>query len=118
VTAARQAHPTAPSAELVADLLPTLRAFAIPMPVKFRGTTMRQGALLSGPAGWAEFSPFPEYGPRECARWLACALEAAVFGWPAPLRESVPVNVTGTRDRRRVELPDGEGQGRRAGPAR
>jgi o-succinylbenzoate synthase len=78
----------------VADLLPTLRAFAIPMPVRFRGTTLRHGALLRGPAGWAEFSPFPEYGPRECARWLASALEAAWSGWPAPLRDSVPVNVT------------------------
>jgi o-succinylbenzoate synthase len=94
VTAPRQTQATAPSAELVADLLPTLRAFAIPMPVKFRGTTLRQGALLRGPAGWGEFSPFPEYGPRECARWLACALESACSGWPAPVRHSVPVNVT------------------------
>jgi len=83
-----------PTAELVAELLPTLRAFAIPMPVRFRGTTLRQGALLHGPAGWGEFSPFPEYGPRECARWLACALESATCGWPAPVRASVPVNVT------------------------
>jgi o-succinylbenzoate synthase len=81
-------------AALVPDLLPTVRAFAIPMPVKFRGTTLREGALLQGPAGWGEFSPFPEYGPRECARWLACALEAAAYGWPAPLRDRVPVNVT------------------------
>lgn len=81
-------------AQLAADLLPTLRAFAIPMPTKFRGTTLRQGALLHGPAGWGEFSPFPEYGPRECARWLSCALEAAAYGWPAPVRASVPVNVT------------------------
>jgi o-succinylbenzoate synthase len=94
VTAARQTQATAPSAELVADLLPTLRAFAIPMPVKFRGTTVRHGALLRGPAGWGEFSPFPEYGSRECARWLACALESAVYGWPGPVRDSVPVNVT------------------------
>jgi O-succinylbenzoate synthase len=82
------------TADLVADVLPTLRAFAIPMPVRFRGTTLRQGALLHGPAGWGEFSPFPEYGPRECARWLACAIESASFGWPAPVRDSVPVNVT------------------------
>jgi o-succinylbenzoate synthase len=80
--------------ELVAQLLPTLRAFAIPMPVRFRGTTLREGALLHGPAGWGEFSPFPEYGPRECARWLAGALEAAAVGWPPPARDSVPVNVT------------------------
>jgi O-succinylbenzoate synthase len=87
-------RPTAAAADVVADLLPTLRAFAIPMPVRFRGTTVREGALLHGPAGWGEFSPFPEYGPRECARWLACALESAAFGWPAPVRSSVPVNVT------------------------
>jgi o-succinylbenzoate synthase len=86
-------HPATLTAD-VADLLPTLRAFAIPMPVRFRATTLRHGALLRGPAGWAEFSPFPEYGPRECARWLACALEAAWSGWPAAVRHSVPVNVT------------------------
>jgi o-succinylbenzoate synthase len=79
---------------LVAELLPTLRAFAIPMPTRFRGTTLREGALLQGPAGWGEFSPFPDYGPRECARWLACAVEAAANGWPAPVRDSVQVNVT------------------------
>jgi O-succinylbenzoate synthase len=81
-------------ASLVPELLPTLRAFAIPMPTRFRGTTLREGALLRGPDGWGEFSPFPDYGPRECARWLACALEAAVYGWPEPVRHSVPVNVT------------------------
>jgi O-succinylbenzoate synthase len=83
-----------PAAQLVAQLLPTLRAFAIPMPVRFRGTTLREGALLRGPAGWGEFSPFPEYGARECARWLAAALEAAAVGWPVPVRDRVPVNVT------------------------
>lgn len=85
---------TATARELVGDLLPSLRAFAIPMPVGFRGITLREGALLRGPAGWGEFSPFPEYGPRECARWLACALEAATAGWPAPVRDIVPVNLT------------------------
>ena len=88
--------PAAPrvDAALAAELLPTLRAFAIPMPTRFRGITLREGALLHGPAGWGEFSPFAEYGPRECARWLACALEAAAYGWPEAVRDSVPVNVT------------------------
>jgi O-succinylbenzoate synthase len=80
--------------DLVADLLPGLCAFAIPMRTRFRGITVREGALIEGPAGWGEFSPFPEYGPRECARWLAAALEAAMSGWPAPGRAQVPVNVT------------------------
>lgn len=68
--------------------------FAIPMRTRFRGVTLREGALVRGPAGWGEFSPFPEYGPAECARWLAAANEAADEGWPAPLRTRIPVNVT------------------------
>ena len=79
---------------LLAELLPTVRAYSIPMRTRFRGITVRAGALLRGPAGWGEFSPFAEYGPRECARWLACALEAAAVGWPAPVRDRVGVNVT------------------------
>jgi O-succinylbenzoate synthase len=75
-------------------LLASARSFAIPMRTRFRGITVREGALLTGPAGPGEFSPFAEYGPRECARWLACALEAALTGWPAAVRETVPVNVT------------------------
>ncbi|MET9344881.1 o-succinylbenzoate synthase [Nonomuraea sp. NPDC003804] len=70
------------------------RVFRIPMRTRFRGQTAREGVLIEGPAGWGEFSPFPEYGPRECARWLACAREAAFDGWPAPVRSRVPVNAT------------------------
>jgi len=78
----------------LAGLLPTLRAYAIPMRNKFRGITVREGALLLGPAGWGEFSPFAEYGPAMSSRWLASAIEAATAGWPAPVRSSVGVNVT------------------------
>jgi O-succinylbenzoate synthase len=76
------------------DLLGSLRAFAIPMRTKFRGITVREGALLRGPAGWGEFSPFAEYGPRESARWLASAIESATVPWPEPVRDRIPVNVT------------------------
>ncbi|WUI04350.1 o-succinylbenzoate synthase [Spirillospora sp. NBC_00431] len=64
------------------------------MRTRFRGVTRREGVLVQGPAGWGEFSPFAEYGPAECARWLAAAREAAHEGWPAPIRDRVPVNVT------------------------
>jgi O-succinylbenzoate synthase len=90
-----QAEASAPTPrERLAALLPTVRGFAIPMRTRFRGITVREGALIEGPAGWGEFSPFPEYGPRECARWLASALEAACSGWPEPVRDRVGVNVT------------------------
>ncbi|MEO3823848.1 o-succinylbenzoate synthase [Actinomadura sp. B10D3] len=71
-----------------------MRVFSIPMRTRFRGVTRREGALIQGPAGWGEFSPFAEYGPAECARWLAAAREAACEGWPAPVRDRIPVNVT------------------------
>ena len=76
------------------ELLGTLRAFAIPMRTRFRGITVREGALIRGPAGWGEFSPFAEYGPAESARWLASAIESATVGWPAPVRDAIGVNVT------------------------
>jgi len=82
------------SVSAVSELIGSLRAFEIPMRVKFRGITVRRGALIQGPAGWGEFSPFEEYGPRESARWLASAIESATVPWPAPLRQQVPVNVT------------------------
>ena len=41
----------AAAADLVMGLLPSLRAFAIPMRTRFRGITVREGALIEGPAG-------------------------------------------------------------------
>ena len=64
------------------------------MRLRFRGVTVREALLLHGPAGWGEFAPFPEYDDAESARWLASAVEAAWTGWPAPVRDRVPVNAT------------------------
>ncbi|MEO5982283.1 MAG: o-succinylbenzoate synthase [Pedococcus sp.] len=75
-------------------LLAGLRVVAIPMRVRFRGVAVREAALVHGPSGWGEFSPFLEYPPLEASRWLAAALEAAYGAWPAPLRTHVPVNAT------------------------
>ncbi len=68
--------------------------FSIPLRTRFRGIDVREGMLLRGPAGWGEFSPFLEYPPEVARRWLAAAREAAEVGWPPPLRNRVPVNVT------------------------
>jgi O-succinylbenzoate synthase len=68
--------------------------YALPLVDRFRGTTVREGVLLRGPAGWGDFCPFPEYGDDEAADWLAAAVEAATTPWPAPVRDRVPVNVT------------------------
>ncbi|MGN6523546.1 MAG: o-succinylbenzoate synthase, partial [Actinomycetes bacterium] len=68
--------------------------FDLPMRLKFRGQTRRSGILLQGEAGWAEFSPFPDYDAATCARWLQAAREIADHGFPAPVRDVVPVNTT------------------------
>jgi O-succinylbenzoate synthase len=71
-----------------------LSTFEIPMRLPFRGVTRRSGVLVSGPAGWGEFSPFAEYGPELTRHWRAAATEAATRQWPSPVRSSIPVNVT------------------------
>lgn len=71
-----------------------MKVLSIPLRTRFRGITVREVALLEGPAGWGEWSPFLEYDARVSAPWLRCAEEAAAGAWPAPLRDAVPVNVT------------------------
>jgi O-succinylbenzoate synthase len=71
-----------------------MRVFSIPMTTRFRGITVREGALIEGAAGWGEWSPFVEYPPVEAEAWLRCAEEAAAGDWPDPVRSRVPVNAT------------------------
>lgn len=66
----------------------------VPLVTRFRRVTSRRAVLVEGPAGWGEFSPFPEYPPEVTRWWWASAQEAAGEGWPPPLRDRVPVNTT------------------------
>ncbi|HEV2780564.1 MAG TPA: o-succinylbenzoate synthase [Actinophytocola sp.] len=79
---------------MTGSVFDSVLVYAIPMTTRFRGITVREGMLVEGPAGWGEFCPFPEYGDREAAHWLAAAVEAATVGWPAPVRDRIPVNCT------------------------
>ena len=74
------------------DLLKTLRVIALPTRTNFRGVTVREVALMQGPQGWGEFSPFLEYDNNECRPWLASAIEAATVARPARYRDSIAVN--------------------------
>ncbi|MDT3767088.1 o-succinylbenzoate synthase [Gleimia hominis] len=68
--------------------------YSLPLRNRFRRINVRNGLLLHGKMGWAEFSPFWNYDPHESARWLAAAL-AEISEPPMPLqRDRVPVNVT------------------------
>ncbi|HEX6328862.1 MAG TPA: o-succinylbenzoate synthase [Jiangellaceae bacterium] len=71
-----------------------LYVYAIPLRTPFRDIDVREGVLISGPAGWGEFSPFREYDDAEAASWWRAAREAADDGWPPPVRTRVPVNAT------------------------
>lgn len=69
-------------------------AYQVPMRTRFRGITTREGMLMRGDAGWGEFSPFLDYDGDELRPWAAACREAAEVGFPAPVRDRVPVNVT------------------------
>jgi o-succinylbenzoate synthase len=71
-----------------------VRFFAIPMTTRFRGITVREGAVLRGPNGWGEFCPFDDYDDAVAATWLATAVEQCTEGWPAPVRDRIPINCT------------------------
>lgn len=75
-------------------LLASARVFAIPLVERFRGITVREGVLLRGAAGWAEFAPFRDYSDVECVPWLAGAVESATTPWPARRRDRIEVNTT------------------------
>lgn len=67
----------------------------LPMVTRFRGITEREVALFSGPAGWAEFSPFVEYGTEEASRWLRASLEfSGLIPQSTALAEAVPPTVS------------------------
>ena len=89
------------------QLLDSLHVIALPMKTKFRGITVREVALIKGPHGWGEFSPFLEYDDSESAPWLASAIEAATTPKPKLYRTSVAINGTipalnGAEDLKRV----------------
>ncbi len=78
----------------LADVLDRLRVLALPMRVRFRGITVREVALIDGPAGWGEFGAFPEYAVPEAARWLAAGIESAYLPTPSVRRHRIPINAT------------------------
>lgn len=71
-----------------------VHVYRLDLRTRFRGLTSRDGVLLRGDAGWAEFSPFWDYDDAEARSWWRAAREAADEGFPDPVRDVVPVNVT------------------------
>lgn len=78
----------------VLDGVDDLLLHHLPMNVRFRRVTSREGLLLHGPSGWAEASPFWDYDPVESSTWLAGAHSVATGPRRTSVRDRVPVNVT------------------------
>jgi O-succinylbenzoate synthase len=87
------------------DLLATLRVITLPTRTNFRGVNVREVALMQGPQGWGEFSPFLEYDDNECRPWLASAIEAATVARPARYRDAIAVNgiIPELNDKKEIE---------------
>ncbi|HWS51440.1 MAG TPA: o-succinylbenzoate synthase [Microbacterium sp.] len=78
----------------LAEILDSARVVSLPMHTRFRGVDAREALLFEGPQGWAEFSPFVEYGDDEASVWLTAAIDFAWNPQPEPLRERIGVNAT------------------------
>lgn len=76
------------------SILESLKVVALPTKTDFRSVKMREVALIEGPRGWGEFSPFVEYLPSECVPWLVSAVEAATVTPPEMVRTKIEVNAT------------------------
>lgn len=76
------------------SILESLRVIALPTKTDFRSVKVREVALIQGPKGWGEFSPFVEYSPSECVPWLVSAIEAATVTPPEMVRTKIEVNAT------------------------
>lgn len=79
---------------MLESILDSLKVVALPTKTDFRSVKVREVALILGPQGWGEFSPFVEYEPSECVPWLVSAVEAATTVPPVPLRSKINVNAT------------------------
>ena len=79
---------------MLESILDSLKVVALPTKTDFRSVTVREVALIEGPRGWGEFSPFVEYQPEECVPWLVSAIEAASVESHEVLRASIEVNAT------------------------
>lgn len=80
--------------DMIEDIVASARPFAIGLRHEFRGTTVREGLLIDGPASWAEFAPFTDYDDAACVPWLKAAVDTAIRNWPAPRRSMIEVNTT------------------------
>lgn len=87
-------EPKSLNATAAAQALKSARVVSIPMRTQFRGVTQREALLFEGTEGWAEWSPFTDYGDEEATVWLAAAIEFANQPAPHLHRREIGINAT------------------------
>ena len=72
--------------------LQELKTFRVDLNQPMKGNNFREGVLIKGDYGWAEFTPFPHHSIEHSARWLQSALEMAWTKLPEPKLKHVKTN--------------------------
>lgn len=72
--------------------LQELKTFKVELNQPMKGINFREGVLIKGDYGWAEFAPFPHHSIEHSARWLQSALEMAWTKLPEPKLKQVKTN--------------------------
>jgi len=72
--------------------LQDLKTFRVELNQPMKSNTYREGVLINGEYGWAEFSPFAHHSIEHSARWLQSALEMAWTKLPDPQLKQVKTN--------------------------
>ena len=78
------------------NALGNLKTFRVELTDAMRQDHFREGVLIRGDFGWAEFAPFPHHKIEHSARWLQAALEMAWAKLPEPIEKQIKVNAIST----------------------
>ena len=76
--------------------LANLKTFRVELNEPMRKESYREGVLINGDFGWAEFAPFAYHSLEHATRWLQAALEMAWTELEKPKSKQVAVNAIST----------------------
>ena len=78
--------------------LQDIKTFRVDLNQPMKNNFYREGVLINGEYGWAEFAPFPHHSIVHSARWLQSALEMAWTKLPEPKLTKVKANAIAVSD--------------------
>ncbi|MFZ9797046.1 MAG: enolase C-terminal domain-like protein [Candidatus Nanopelagicales bacterium] len=78
--------------------LQDIKTFRVDLNQPMKNNFYREGVLINGEYGWAEFAPFPHHSVEHSSRWLQSALEMAWTKLPEPKLTKVKTNAIAVSD--------------------